>query len=241
MIPDRRLVPARPIRSFVRREGRMTPAQRRAFSELFTRYGVELDGRLDLDRVFGRVAPRTLEIGFGDGETLATLATTAPHTDFLGIEVHRPGVGHLLLELERRQLSNVRVICADAVETLAHHLAPACFDHILLLFPDPWPKHRHHKRRILQPAFTELVADHLRPGGTFHLATDWEDYARQMLADLDASGHFCNAAGKGRFSPKPAYRPVTKFERRGQRLGHGVRDLVYTRGVNPEDGVQNSN
>ena len=218
----------------------MTPAQRRAFTQLLPRFGVEPDGRLELDRVFGRVAPRTLEIGFGNGETLATLATGSPHTDFLGIEVHRPGVGHLLLELERRQLGNVRVICADAVETLAHQLAPTGFDQILLLFPDPWPKHRHHKRRILQPAFIELVADHLKPGGTFHLATDWEDYARQMLADLDASAHFRNAAGKGRFSPRPAYRPVTKFERRGQRLGHGVRDLVYLRDVNPEDRVQHS-
>lgn len=218
----------------------MTPAQRRALAELLPRFGIEPIGRLDLDRVFGRVAPRTLEIGFGNGATLATLAVASPHSDFLGIEVHRPGVGHLLLELEQRQLTNVRVICADAVDTLAHNLAPASFDRILLLFPDPWPKQRHHKRRILQPAFIELVADHLKPGGTFHLATDWEDYARQMLVDLDACARFRNAAGKGEFSPKPAYRPVTRFEQRGQRLGHGVWDLVYIRCVNTEDSIQNS-
>ncbi len=232
MIPDRRPLPARPIRSFVRREGRMTPAQKRALAELFPHFGIEPDGRLDLDRVFGRVAPRTLEIGFGNGATLATLATASPRSDFLGIEVHRPGVGRLLLELEKHQLTNVRVICADAVEILAHNLAPASFERILLLFPDPWPKHRHHKRRILQPAFIELVADHLKPGGTFHLATDWEDYARQMLAELDACARFRNAAGKGEFSPQPDYRPATRFEQRGQRLGHGVWDLVYVRDMN---------
>ena len=156
----------------------MTPAQKRALAELFPRLGIEPIGRLDLDRVFGRVAPRTLEIGFGDGATLAELATASPHSDFLGIEVHRPGVGRLLLELEKRQLTNVRVICADAVDTLAHNLAPASFDRILLWFPDPWPKQRHHKRRLLQPAFIELVAGHLKPGGTFHVATDSEEYAR---------------------------------------------------------------
>lgn len=218
----------------------MTPAQKRAFLEFFPRFRIEPDGRLDLDRVFGRAAPRTLEIGFGNGATLATLATDSPPSDFLGIEVHRPGVGHLLLELEKRQLTNVRVICADAVEILANNLAPASFERVLLLFPDPWPKHRHHKRRILQPAFIELVADHLKPGGTFHLATDWDDYARQMLAELDACARFRNAAGKGEFSLRPAYRPVTRFEQRGQRLGHGVWDLVYIRGANTEHRIQNS-
>jgi tRNA (guanine-N7-)-methyltransferase len=221
----------RHVRSFVRREGRITHSQQRALDELLPRFDVPLDGTLDLDAAFGRSAPRTLEIGFGNGASLAKMASVAPEQDFLGIEVHRPGVGHLLLEIERYMLGNVRVICADAVEVLQQHLAPSCLDRVLLYFPDPWPKTRHHKRRILQPAFVELIRDRLKPGGVFHMATDWQPYAEQMLEVMEATPGFTNSAGRGEFAPKPDYRPETKFERRGLRLGHGVWDLVYVRGA----------
>lgn len=219
----------RHVRSFVRREGRITRSQQRALDELLPRYGVTLDGVLDLDTLFGRRAPRTLEIGFGNGASLAKMAALAPEQDFLGVEVHRPGVGHLLLEIERYGLSNLRVVCADAVELLERHFAPASLDRILLFFPDPWPKTRHHKRRILQPAFVESVRERLNPRGVFHMATDWQPYAEQMLEVMEAAPGFRNTAGAGNYATKPDYRPETKFERRGLRLGHGVWDLVYAR------------
>jgi len=221
--------PRRHVRSFVRREGRITQSQQRALDNLLPRFGVPLDGLLDFDAVFGRQAPRTLEIGFGNGASLAKMASVAPEQDFLGIEVHRPGVGHLLLEIERYLLGNVRVICADAVEILEQHIPLASLDRVLLYFPDPWPKTRHHKRRILQPAFVELIRDRLKPGGVFHMATDWQPYAEQMLEVMEATPGFTNSVGRGEFAPKPDYRPETKFERRGLRLGHGVWDLVYVR------------
>lgn len=221
--------PPRQVRSFVRREGRITASQQRALAELLPRFGVTADGVFDLDGIFGRRAPRTVEIGFGNGASLAQMAATAPEQDFLGIEVHRPGVGHLLLEIERRGLSNVRVLCADAVEILDRHIAPASLDRVLLFFPDPWPKKRHHKRRILQADFVALVHARLQPGGIFHMATDWQHYAEQMLEVMDAAPGFRNAAGRAGFAPKPDYRPETKFERRGLRLGHGVWDLVFVR------------
>lgn len=219
----------RSLRSFVRREGRITRSQQRALDELLPRFGVPLDGVLDLDSIFGRHAPRTLEIGFGNGASLAQMASLAPEQDFLGIEVHRPGVGHLLLEIERYGLGNVRVICADAVEILERHIALGSLDRVLLFFPDPWPKTRHHKRRILQPAFVALIHDRLKPGGVFHMATDWQHYAEQMLEVMDVAPGFSNSAGRGQYAPKPEYRPETKFERRGLRLGHGVWDLVFIR------------
>ncbi|MFN2309315.1 MAG: tRNA (guanosine(46)-N7)-methyltransferase TrmB [Gammaproteobacteria bacterium] len=219
----------RQVRSFVRREGRITRAQQRALEDLLPRFGLTPAGMLDLDRAFGRQAPRTLEIGFGNGASLAQMAAAAPEQDFLGIEVHRPGVGHLLLEIEQRALSNVRVICADAVEMLREHLAPASLDRVLLLFPDPWPKKRHHKRRILQPEFVALIRERLTPGGVFHMATDWQDYAEQMLEVMDAQPGFVNRAGRGHYAPRPDYRPETKFERRGLRLGHGVWDLLFVK------------
>ena len=221
--------PRRYVRSFVRREGRITQSQQRALDNLLPRFGVPLEGLLDLDAVFGRQAPRTLEIGFGNGASLAKMACVAPEQDFLGIEVHRPGVGHLLLEIERYMLGNVRVICADAVEILEQHIAAASLDRVLLFFPDPWPKTRHHKRRILQPAFVALIHDRLKPGGVFHMATDWQPYAEQMLGVMEVAPGFRNSAGRGEYAPKPEYRPETKFERRGLRLGHGVWDLVYVR------------
>lgn len=174
--------------------------------------------------------PITLEIGFGDGESLVAMAAAAPERDFIGLEVHRPGVGHLLLELERQGLTNVRVLRTDATALLETGLAPASLDAVQLFFPDPWPKKRHHKRRIVQPGLIAAVARALRPGGSFHLATDWTPYANWMLAMLDdATELFENSAGPGRFSVRPAQRPITKFERRGQRLGHRVHDLIYRR------------
>lgn len=219
----------RHVRSFVRREGRITRSQQRALEELLPRFGITPEDIADLDRVFGRHAPRTLEIGFGNGASLAQMAHAAPEQDFLGIEVHRPGVGHLLLEIEQRALTNVRVICADAVEILRDHLAAASLDRVLLFFPDPWPKKRHHKRRILQPEFVALIRARLKPGGRFHMATDWQEYAEQMLEVMDAAPGFTNTAGRGHYAPRPDYRPETKFERRGLRLGHGVWDLVFVR------------
>ena len=208
----------------------MTVAQARAWAELWPRFGLEsTDAPLDLAAVFGRAAPRTLEIGFGNGESLVALATAHPERDFLGIEVHRPGVGHLLLRIEELGLSNLRVICRDAVEVLQRCIADAAFDEVLLYFPDPWPKKRHHKRRIVQPDFVALVASRLRPGGVFRMATDWEPYAEHMRAVVGACSTLHNDSVDGKYVPRPDSRPVTRFERRGQRLGHGVWDLAFRR------------
>jgi tRNA (guanine-N7-)-methyltransferase len=220
----------RPVRSFVRREGRMTEAQRRAFEAFGARYLIEYsEAPCDLDAVFGRAAPRLLEIGFGMGDSVLDRARRHPERDHLGVEVHRPGVGRLLRALAEEDIRNVRIVCADAVQVLTHMIPDAALDAVFLFFPDPWPKKRHHKRRIVQPAFVELVARRLRPGGIFHLATDWEEYAQHMLAVLEQSPSFSNSAGAGCFAPRPEHRVLTKFERRGERLGHGLWDLVYTR------------
>ena len=221
--------PVRKIRSFVRREGRLTRGQQHALQVLWPRYGLETTALLNLDKVFGRSTSRTLEIGFGNGDTLLTLAAEQPETDFIGIEVHRPGVGRLLHELESRTLSNVRVIREDAVPVLNDCLPDNCLDRLLLFFPDPWHKQRHHKRRIVQTEFIELLAKKIKFGGILHMATDWENYANHMLAVLGKSSAFRNCAGPGNFSPRPGYRPTTKFEQRGQRLGHGVWDLLFER------------
>ena len=221
--------PPRKIRSFVRREGRLTAGQQRALQDLWPRYGLETQSLLDLDDIFGRSAPRTLEIGFGNGDALLAMAANQPETDFIGIEVHRPGVGRLLRELKQRALTNVRVIREDAVPVLEHSLPDDSLDRLLLFFPDPWHKKRHHKRRIVQPAFIELLARKIARGGILHMATDWEDYAQHMLDVMGQSTAFRNCAGTGHYTPRPDYRPVTKFEQRGQRLGHGVWDLVFER------------
>ncbi|MFQ5643929.1 MAG: tRNA (guanosine(46)-N7)-methyltransferase TrmB [Thiogranum sp.] len=220
----------RRIRSFVRREGRLTPGQQNALDALWPRFGLPAESVLDPVQVFGRSAPLTLEIGFGNGGSLAAMAAHDPQSDFIGIEVHRPGVGHLLIELEERSLSNVRVYCHDAVEVLERCIPDACLDRVLLFFPDPWPKRKHHKRRILQPEFVERVARKLKTGGLFHMATDWEHYARHMLSVMQSAEDFVNCDTAGAYSERPEYRPVTRFEQRGQRLGHGVRDLVFRRG-----------
>ena len=219
----------RAVRSFVTRAGRITPAQVRALETLWPKYGVGSDGPLDLDALFGRRAARIAEIGFGNGDNLLALARAHPERDFLGIEVHRPGVGRLLLQLEQRGLGNVRVICDDAVQVLQRCLAGACLDEVLILFPDPWPKKRHHKRRLIQPDFVSLVAGRLKPGGTLRLATDWEPYAQEMLVHLSAEPRLRNLAPHGGFVPRPEERQATRFERRGERLGHAVWDLAFAR------------
>ena len=219
----------RTLRSFVRREGRMTSGQLRALHALWPKYGLDPGIPLSPEGVFGRRAPLTLEIGFGNGDALLAMAQAVPHEDFIGIEVHRPGVGHLLLELEQHGLENVRIYNEDAVQLLRTSVPDECLDRVLLFFPDPWHRRRHHKRRLVQPGFIELLAHKLRTGGILHLATDWEDYAGHMLAVVEASGLFGNCAGPGQYAARPGYRPVTKFERRGHRLGHAVRDLLFER------------
>jgi tRNA (guanine-N7-)-methyltransferase len=205
----------------------MTVAQERAWRDLWPRYGLaETDQALDLDAAFGRAAARTLEIGFGNGESLVALAQAHPGEDFLGIEVHRPGVGHLMLRADSLGLGNIRVACRDAVEVLSRQLPDASLDAVLLYFPDPWPKKRHHKRRIVQPAFVELVASRLKSGGRFRLATDWQNYAEQMLAVVGDSTMLENEFDAG-YAARPDSRPLTRFETRGQRLGHEVWDLCF--------------
>lgn len=221
--------PHRVVRSFVLRQGRATVAQQRALAELWPTYGIEFTHQpLDFDAIFGRCAPRMIEIGFGAGEALLEYAKANPEVDCLGLEVHRPGVGHLLLSAEAASLSNLRVICHDAVEVLQHTPA-ASISFVHIFFPDPWPKKRHHKRRLIQPAFATLLARVLKQDGVLRLATDWEHYAHHMREVLDASADFLNVAGDQGFVERAAMRPLTRFERRGQRLGHDVWDLQYRR------------
>ena len=227
---ERTRPPHRAVRSFVVRGGRMTVAQERAWRDLWPVLGVPGDpAPLDLTALFGRAAPCTLEIGFGNGESLVALAAAHPDRDYLGIEVHRPGVGYLMLRCEAEGLRNVRIICQDAVEVLGGRLADASLDEMLLYFPDPWHKKRHHKRRIVQPAFVELMARKLKPGAVLRMATDWQDYAEHMLAVAGGCALLRNESASGDYVPRPAGRPPTRFERRGQRLGHGVWDLAFRR------------
>jgi len=219
----------RRIRSFVRREGRLTPGQQRALDELWPRYGMAADTSLVASVAFGRTAPLTLEIGFGNGASLAAMARQDTESNYVGIEVHRPGVGHLLKQIETERLENVRIYCHDAVEILNQCIDDHSLDRVLLFFPDPWHKKKHHKRRIVQPPFASLLARKLKRGGVFHMATDWQAYAEHMLEVMDSATAFSNAAGKQNYSERPDYRPTTKFEQRGRRLGHGVWDLVYRR------------
>jgi tRNA (guanine-N7-)-methyltransferase len=220
----------RSIRSFVVRGGRITEAQQRALELLWPKYGIDFDpGVVDLDRVFGRCAPLTMEIGFGNGENLATLAGAHPERNYLGVEVHRPGVGRLLLDLEEKQLPNVRIICHDAVQVLEQQIAPGGLDEVFILFPDPWPKKRHHKRRLVQPPFIDLVAERLRVAGVLRIATDWQPYACDALSVLNASLKLRNVAPDGGFAARPTERNPTRFEKRGERLGHDVWDLAFTR------------
>jgi tRNA (guanine-N7-)-methyltransferase len=220
----------RTVRSFVIRGGRATAAQQRALDELWPRYGVEFAPHpTDLDQLFGRSAPRMLEIGFGAGEALLAFAQAHPELDCIGVEVHEPGVGHLLLGAEAAGSSNLRIICHDAVEVLQQQLAPGSMQRVHVFFPDPWPKKRHHKRRLIQPALVELLARVLAVNGTLRLATDWEPYAMYMREVIDASDSFVNESPETGFAARTDERPITRFERRGQRLGHGIWDLSYRR------------
>jgi tRNA (guanine-N7-)-methyltransferase len=216
----------RPIRSFVLRQGRVSNAQRQALETLMPEYGVSFGTDvLDFARIFGRSAPTFLEIGFGMGETTAAIAREHPQNDYLAVEVHTPGVGSLLKQIKELGLTNIRVLQRDVVELLQQALPPESLAGVHIFFPDPWPKARHHKRRLIQPAFVDLLCRHLKPGGYIHAATDWQDYARQILAVFADQSQLVNTAVD--YAPRPAYRPLTKFEQRGLRLGHGVWDVVF--------------
>ena len=216
----------RPIRSFVLRQGRMSNAQTRALETLLPRWGIPYqEALLDLDTAFGRAAPKILEIGFGMGDSTASIATAHPQNDYLGIEVHGPGVGSLLNQIEALGLTNLRVLQHDAVEVLKHMIAQASLDGVHIFFPDPWHKKKHHKRRLIQPELVALLCEKLKPGGYLHAATDWQEYAEHILAVLAAEPRLANTAAD--YAPKPDYRPLTKFEQRGIKLGHGVWDIVF--------------
>ena len=220
----------RRIRSFVLREGRMTPAQQRAFETHWARFGIDYSGKTqDLDAHFGRHAPHVLEIGFGNGEALAWASEHDLARDYIGVEVHGPGVGRLMNALAARDAGNVRLYKHDAVEVLENELAPGSLAEVRIWFPDPWHKKRHNKRRIVQPEFVALLATRVAPDGLLHLATDWEPYAQHMLEVMEAAPDWRNALGPGQFAEKPAWRIETHFERRGLKLGHGVWDLLYRR------------
>ena len=220
----------RNIRSFVLRKGRLTVAQRHALDELWPYYGIERrDTLLDFDDYFDRPADVIVEIGFGNGESTWQMAQQEPEKNFIGIEVHEPGVGHLLMALEEHNIDNVRIACEDAVPFFQQRIATASLAGVRIYFADPWPKKRHHKRRIIQPGFVGDLARCMKKDGILHLATDWEHYAEQMMEVLSAAQGLSNTCAAGQFAPRPEHRPLTKFEQRGERLGHGVWDLVFTR------------
>lgn len=216
------------IKSFVLRQGRMSKGQQAAIDRIWPQYGLEADaGLLDLTQVFGRDAPTYVEIGFGMGSSLAQMAQDNPQNNYIGIEVHRPGVGALCKLIEEKNLTNIRIFNHDAVEILEKQIPQNSLSGVYLFFPDPWHKARHKKRRIVQPHFVAKLAEHLVEGGEFHMATDWEDYAEHMMEVMSAAPDYTNAAGEAQFTPRPDYRPLTKFEQRGHRLGHGVWDLIF--------------
>ncbi|MDQ2076665.1 tRNA (guanosine(46)-N7)-methyltransferase TrmB [Marinimicrobium sp. ABcell2] len=218
------------IRSYVIRAGRITAGQKAAFERWWPAYGLSLfDGTLDSVATFGREAPLVLEIGFGMGDSLLHMAEHEPEKNFVGIEVHPPGVGRLINGAGEAQLHNLKVYMADAMDVLEDCIPAATIDRLQIYFPDPWHKKKHHKRRIIQPEFIEAVKGKLVPGGVVHLATDWEEYAEAMLEVMTQAPGFTNMAAEGGFSPRPDYRPITKFERRGERLGHQVWDLLFQR------------
>ncbi|MGM0951724.1 MAG: tRNA (guanosine(46)-N7)-methyltransferase TrmB [Pseudomonadota bacterium] len=220
----------RGVRSFVLRQGRMTEGQKKAYDRLWPKYGLTReDGMIDPRQVFGRDNMLNLEIGFGMGQSLADMAEAAPEQDFIGVEVHQPGVGALLKEVEERGLENVRIYSIDANDVIDLCLPEACLDRVMVFFPDPWPKKKHHKRRLIQPEFVQRIRHKLRVGGVLHLATDWENYAEHMLEVMGESEGFANTQEQGGYSPRPDDRPITKFEKRGENLGHGVWDLLFYR------------
>ncbi len=220
----------RPVRSFVLREGRITPAQKRAFDAHWARYGLDYHGRVrDLDQAFGRQAPRVMEIGFGNGEALAWAGMHDPDRDYIGVEVHRPGVGRLMNALAAAGADNVRIYRHDAVDVLRDEIAPGALAEVRIWFPDPWPKKRHHKRRLVQPDFVDLVASRMAPGGLLHLATDWAAYAGHMCEVMAQASGWRNRSPTGDFVECPPWRIRTHFEQRGRRLGHGVWDILHER------------
>ncbi|PSF12318.1 tRNA (guanosine(46)-N7)-methyltransferase TrmB [Marinobacter fuscus] len=220
----------RGIRSFVLRQGRMTEGQKKAYERSWPKFGLSRDdGMIDPREVFGRDSMLNLEIGFGMGKSLAEMAEAAPEQDFIGVEVHLPGVGALLKEVEDRGLENVRVYSIDANDVIDLCLPDACLDRVMVFFPDPWHKKKHHKRRLIQAEFVQRIRHKLRVGGILHLATDWENYAEHMLEVMVESEGFANTQEQGGYSPRPDDRPFTKFEKRGENLGHGVWDMLFYR------------
>lgn len=220
----------RTIRSFVVRGGRMTEGQQKAYDANWAVYGLDVNqGRIAYEDVFGRQSDVVIEVGFGMGASLIEMAKNAPENDYIGIEVHPPGVAKLMMLAKEAGLTNIRVYCHDAIEIMADCLPQGQATTFQLFFPDPWHKKKHNKRRIVQPLFAQQVRNILKPGGQFHMATDWEPYAEHMLEVMEAQDNYENAAGKGQYHPRPDWRPLTKFEQRGEKLGHGVWDLLYTK------------
>lgn len=218
----------RTVRSFVRRQGRLSQTRKEAIDTLWQRFGLTCESNyFDFNTIFNRKASRILEIGFGMGHALITQAQQKPDYDFIGIDVHKPGVGAVLNAIETNHLNNIRLFCADAVDVLMRCIPDNSFDEVQLFFPDPWPKRRHQKRRLVQPVFVALIAKKLKDKGKFCLATDWEDYAKHMMAVMSTAPDFINAAGEQHFASRHAERPLTKFEQRGKNLGHGVWDLMF--------------
>lgn len=227
---DNPVTTRRGVRSFVLRQGRMTEGQKKAYERLWPEYGLTRDaGMIDPREVFGRDNMLNLEIGFGMGKSLAEMAEAAPEQDFIGVEVHLPGVGALLKEVDEHGLENVRVYNIDANDVIDLCLPDACLDRVMVFFPDPWHKKKHHKRRLIQTEFVQRIRHKLRVGGVLHLATDWENYAEHMLEVMNDSEGFANCQAEGGYSPRPDHRPITKFEKRGEKLGHGVWDLLFYR------------
>lgn len=220
----------RRIKSFVLRTGRMTDGQRRAYEINWTELGLQRsDGMQNFETTFGRTAPVVLEIGFGMGDSLAEMAGNALENDFIGIEVHTPGVGRLMYLVQDAGLNNVRTYEDDAVEVLAHCIPDDSLSRVQIYFPDPWHKLRHHKRRLIQAPFVQVLRRKLKVGGVLHLATDWQHYAEHMMTVMSDAEGYSNMANVSQYSPRPDYRPITKFEKRGERLGHGVWDLLFTK------------
>ena len=228
--PTNSEIKKRTIRSFVVRGGRMTEGQQRAYDANWKAYGLEADqGRIDYQEVFGRESDVVIEVGFGMGASLVEMAKNAPEKDFIGIEVHPPGVAKLMMLAAEAGIQNIRVYCHDAIEVMSDCLPQGQASTFQLFFPDPWHKKKHNKRRIVQPLFAQQVANVLKVGGVFHMATDWEPYAEHMLEVMEAQTQYENVAGKNTYHPRPEWRPLTKFEQRGERLGHGVWDLIYSK------------
>ncbi|MDD2722964.1 MAG: tRNA (guanosine(46)-N7)-methyltransferase TrmB [Methylovulum sp.] len=222
-------IPLKKIRSFIRRQGRLTPGQQLALDTHWDKFCLNPELDYNFSEVFGRTSPLILEIGFGNGESLAKMAAANPEQDYIGIEVHRPGVGHLLMLLEQERLNNVRIYCHDAIEILEQKIPDQSLAGIHLFFPDPWPKKKHHKRRIVSSGFVDLLTRKLVIGGYFHAATDWQHYAEWMLKMLATEPRLKNNSETNGYCDRPNYRPLTKFEQRGLRLGHGVWDLIFKR------------